>query len=200
MIIVLVGGIGSGKTLSAVKMIVESKNFSYLNFTLKNVDKNSYQRLKFEDLLIKDEKKGYKGVNWKFWNEQIKKHKNFSIYLDEIHNIIHARQSMSKRNVFLGRWLSQIRKILSDSLNNHLVIITQRFEKLDVEFRDMAHVIITCEKIEVKKKVYIVQRYYDSDLGFYNNIHKKKRVFMGNKFFKNFNTLGMVQFGEDEYL
>lgn len=200
MIIVFVGGIGSGKTLSAVKMIMESKNYALTNFKLKNVGKGFYHQIKFSDVLIKDEKEKYVGINWEFWNKLRDNKKTFSIYLDEIHNVISSRQSTTKRNILMSRWVSQIRKILSDSPNSHLVLITQRFEKLDIDFRELAQIIILCDKFIIGGKVYIKQFFYDGDTNFFMNRHSVKKVFLANPFFKFFHSLELVKFGEDEYL
>jgi hypothetical protein len=55
MIIIILGGIGSGKTLTAVKEIVDNKQYALTNFKLKNV--KNYHRLKIADILIKEDKK-----------------------------------------------------------------------------------------------------------------------------------------------
>jgi len=129
MIIILLGGIGSGKSLSAVKEIIDTNQYALTNFNLMGI--KNFHRIKFADI-IKKEKKGLK-VNWEFWEDVRRKHKNYSIYLDEIHNIIHSRRAMSKTNILMSKWVSQIRKILSDSPNNHLYLISQTMRKIDVD-------------------------------------------------------------------
>lgn len=199
MIIVYVGGIGSGKSLSAVKSIVDSERFCFTNFSLKNT--KNYHRLKFSDILVFDDKKKACGVNWEFWNKARKNHKHFSIFLDEIHNVVSSRRSSSRINIFMSRWVSQIRKVLSDSPSHHLVLITQRFYKLDVDFRDLCHVVISCRAFKTKKgKLIVKQQFYDGDTNYFNGIRSGSCAFVGNKYFKYYRSLEMIKFGEEDYL
>ncbi len=198
MIILLLGGIGSGKTISAVKEIITNKDhFAVTNFEL-NLPKEKYYRLKLSDILNEketlDKKKKYLTINWDFWESVRKKHKHFSIYLDEVHNIIHSRTSMSKRNVLMSKWISQIRKILSDNRYNHIYLISQTIRKIDVDFRELAQIIIRCRKIKKNKKVYIVRDYFNGIDAFYSNHRAARTVFISNKFFKYYNTNEMVKF------
>lgn len=198
MIIVYTGGIGSGKTISAVKSIVKQNRFCYTNFALKNF--KNYHRLEFKDLINYDDKGKAQTVNWEFWNNARKEHKDFSIYLDEIHNIISSRRSTSKLNVLASHWVSQIRKILSDSPNNHLVLITQRFYKLDIDFRELAHIIISCRAIHKRGKVYVRHQYFDGDTNYLDGKRSASRVFLANPYFKYYNTLEAVKFGQEHYV
>lgn len=120
MIILISGGIGSGKTLSAVKMCLEDSkhNLVFTNFKLKKI--KNYKRLKWDNMLIDtvDKKKSTEKkvvtrqeVNWEFW----KKQNACDIYLDEMHNIVDSRQSQNKKSVLFSHWLSQIRKIWGQS-------------------------------------------------------------------------------------
>lgn len=202
MIIVILGGIGSGKSLSAVKEIVDNKQFCLTNFKLKNV--KDYHRIKVSDIIIKEDVEGKKDryrVNWDYWENIKSKHKSYSIFLDEIHNIIHSRRSMSRVNIQMSKWVSQIRKILSDSSNNHLYIISQTSRKIDIDFRDLAQIVITCKKIEVGNKVFIKQTWYDGFDSY--EIGKKtfKKAFLANRYFKFYDTEEMVTFSDaEEYI
>lgn len=196
MIISIIGGIGSGKTLSAVKEIIDYQNFPITNFRLKTIN---YHRLKYPDIIETKDKK--LTVNWKFWESIRKNHNFYSIFLDEAHNIINARTSMSKNNIILSRWISQIRKILSDHPRNHIYIITQKPRKIDVNFRDLTQVVIECEKLEQNNKVYIIQRYYEGFDNYYLNRLKAKLIYRAEKYFQFFNTNEMVKFSDaDEYV
>lgn len=201
MIIAYIGGIGSGKSISAVREIVQNPNsYPITNFKLKKI---KYHRLKYSDIIREIEKKGLdnktrkiKQINWGFWERIRKDNELFSIYLDEAHNIINSRTSMSKDNVLLGKWCSQIRKVLADSPTNHLYIITQEPRKIDVNFRDLTQVVIKCQQVEYKDNIYILQRFYD---GFYNyNINKVKAkgYFHGNPYFDYYDTTEMVTFDD----
>lgn len=193
MIITIIGGIGSGKSLSCIKIIKESKNYPLTNFNLKNM---KYHRLMLSDILktLENEKKISYEVNWDFWNKQRKK--DFSIYLDEAHNIVHARTSMSLRNRIMNKWISQIRKILSDSPTNHLYIITQLPRMIDVTFRELTQVVIHCSKLEYKNKVYIIQKFYNGFRDYELNICSAKTYFLGNPYFKYYNTKELVKFDD----
>lgn len=193
MIIAFIGNVGSGKTVSMVKSIVDYKGVAYTNFNLKDCD---YTRLKFEDLIIlKNEKKD---VNWKKWDEIRGKHKYFSIFLDEVDELINARASMTKRNMLLSRWVAQIRKILKDNPDNHLFISTQTPRKIDVNFRDLTHIVVRCKKIEKGNKVFIVQDYYEGFDDWNNGVKSAKKYFLANKYFKYYDTNEMVYFEDAE--
>ena len=196
MIIFIIGNIGSGKTICGVREIVTSGNFPIVNFKLKGL---KYHRLRFSDIIttVEDEKgKKTMSVNWDFWNDFKTKHKNFSIFLDEAHSIISSRNSHSKQNQLLSNWIAQIRKILSDSMTNHIYIISQRIRRIDINFRELCHIVITCEKVEHKDKIYILLKYYDGVEGYENNSIKGKVLFSANQYFKYYNTLEMVQFSD----
>lgn len=199
MIICLLGGIGSGKTLSAVKFIADNRQFALTNFKLKNI--KDYHRIKVSDIIIKDEEKKKLVVNWDYWEKIRKSQTSFSIYLDEIHNIIHSRRSMSRINILMSKWVSQIRKILSDHPTNHLYIISQTASKIDKDFRDLAQVIIYCQKQEKKKKVYIKQSYYNSMFNLDIGRKRAIKVFCGNPYFRFYKSTELVTFADaEEYI
>jgi Cdc6-like AAA superfamily ATPase len=204
MIIVIYGKVGTGKTLSAVRMIARMRKKAFTNFDVKlpNV-----KRLNFSDILklhkekMKSgyEKTVYTGVNWKFWNDASKKNPDFSIFLDETGQFLNSRRSFSNRNVYMGEFLAQIRKVLSDKEDNHLVIITQRLNKIDIDFREMAHIFIQCEKVKTAKGVWIINKYYDS-LEALEAGHKprKKTIFRAEPYYKLYNTKSYVIFGDSD--
>ncbi len=194
MIIIILGGIGSGKTLSAVKEIIDNKQFCLTNFKLKNT--RNYHRLKVSDILLKEENKFR--VNWEFWESMRKKHKNYSIFLDEIHNIIHARRSMSNVNIQMSKWVSQIRKILSDHPTNHLYLISQTIRKIDVDFRDLAQIIIQCRKFQFGTRTVIRQQWFNGMQSYESNRKAFTSKFVGNKYFKFFKTDELVTFSDAE--
>lgn len=196
MIIGLLGNIGSGKTTTIVKEIIDKKQYAFTNFNLKNMKK--YYRIKVSDVILKGEKlKDYK-VNWKFWENVRLKHENYSIYLDEIHNLIHSRRAMSRINILMSKWLSQIRKILNDHPTSHLYVISQTARKIDVDFRDLMQLVIECHKIQIKDKVYIKQYWYEGLDNYYENRSGLKKVFLANKYFKFFDSKELVTFTDSE--
>lgn len=194
MIIIILGGIGSGKTLSAVKDIVDNKQYALTNFKLKNI--RNYHRLKISDILVKEEKK-YR-VNWEFWENVRSSHKNYSIFLDEIHNIIHSRRSMSSVNIQMSKWVSQIRKILADHPTNHLYIISQTVRKIDVDFRDLAQIVILCRKYQLGYRTIIRQTWFNGMRDYEIGRKKLMTKFYGNKYFKYFKTGELVTFSDAE--
>jgi hypothetical protein len=203
MIITYLGGVGSGKSLSVVKSIVDKKQYCFTNFKLKNL-KGKYHRLRFDDIINDsgDEKERISSrrfsVNWDFWDRVREKHKSFSIYLDEIHNLIHARSSMSTHNKLMSKWVSQIRKITSDSEYNHLYIISQKIRKIDVDFRELAHIYIECNKLEIGKKVYIIHTFYEGIENYEIRKKSHRSYFLANPYFRYFDSKEIIKFGDSE--
>lgn len=194
MIICFLGGIGSGKTLSVVREIINKKQYTFTNFELKGI--SNYHRIEFNDIFKQIEKKSY-DVNWEFWNKQVNKNKNFSIYLDEVHSLINARRSQTAMNILMSNWVAQIRKILSDSADNHLYIISQTLRKIDVNFRELLHLICVCRAYNIKGNIWIKQFWYDGLENYLNNNCRLKIAFLGNPYFKYYDTKRLV-FGEEK--
>lgn len=188
MIITMSGGVGSGKTISAVRQaIIEAEdNLVITNFKIKKL--KNYYRLKKGDIL-KDvsghpRKKEFV-VNWEFWE----KHKNCDIFLDEVHNLINSRNSMSLENRKYSEWIAQIRKVWGASgdqnyldamrkmnnntfnkyhqkiysRSNNIFFITQKPRKIDVNIKDLVHVHIQCSKKVINGKTFIFQSHFLGD-------------------------------------
>lgn len=156
MIFAIIGGVGSGKSASAVKKIMNYQSKCFVNFGIKA--HNSF-RLKKEHIIIEDDtgkKKEYR-INWDFWNKIRDKHGEFHLFLDEVHNLFHSRMSGSKWNILGTMWIAQIRKILGDSEKTHIFLISQRLSRIDVAFRDLLHGIIYCQKAVYPKQQYITK-------------------------------------------
>jgi hypothetical protein len=195
MIICYTGGIGSGKTLSVIKEIVNSNNFPFTNFRLIDV---KYHRLKYKDLFNLDNKKREVSVNWRFWEAVRKNKKDYSIFLDEIGNIASARTSMTRRNKLLNQWLSQIRKVLQDSLTNHIYFITQRLRQIDVIYRELAQIIIKCRPVFVNKNMWIYNDYYNGIECYERGIKAKRTRFLANPYFKYYKRDELIRFADLE--
>ncbi len=243
MIIVISGGVGSGKTLTAVRHAVEESKSSQVltNFTLKKI--KNYYRLKKDDVIMEvvDEKKSTdrvtkyeKVVNWEFWEEQQGKG-GCDIFLDELHNLISSRQAMKKENILYSEWISQIRKIWGSqgdqnylttlskmnnnvfhkfvdkfiSKSNNIYLITQRVRKIDVNFRELCHVYIQCQKQDVRvsgrKYVLIHNNYWfgDDNMSAIEyaemGVKPKRTFFIGNKYFSYYDSYELISRG-GEYL
>lgn len=223
MINIISGGVGSGKSVTAVKHAVdEAKHNKILtNFRLKKI---SHYRLKKNDIIKRFHDKKRKiidsKVNWDFWE----KHRNCDIFLDEVHNIINARNAMSKQNKLMSEWLSQIRKVwgasgdqnLIDKLrrvsnnafskiidaaiakSNNIWLITQRPRKLDVNFRELSHCLVQCNKVQRGKDVFILNNYWfgddnDDAISYMEmGVKPKKRIFYANPYFKFYDSYALI--------
>ena len=148
MIIMFIGNIGSGKTLSAVKFMIENQ----LRFeTYTNIQTKKIKNVKvlYPDMIIKKEVTGYKTKrdgtqqeltkvvpNLQFWKE-IKNPVN--IIIDEAHTILNSRRSMSKSNIVFSDWLALIRRVLGSRgmASGNLILISQLTSRLDTIARNM---------------------------------------------------------------
>lgn len=220
--IIFVGGIGSDKTVSMIKEIVDRKNRCYTNFKLHNV--KNYKQLEVRDLVkirkIKKKEKLKYNVNFEFWNKQLKKKERFDVYIDELHNIANSRTGSKRLNIALNLWIAQIRKILQGNEDNNLYSTTQRPMSVDCGWRDLTHFWIHCEKvtlpITMKTEVYngkfldlninVAKRRWFTNLkdcmdyitlGIDRSV--KKDRFIANKYYKYYNTYELITFG-DKYL
>jgi len=225
MIKIILGGVGSGKSITAIKDIIKTEtNGKSLIFTNFNVRKKGIFRLK-ESHIIKNfgsEKKPDYKVNFEFWNDLIKKGIKFDIYIDEAHNIINARRSMSKWNILFNKWFTQIRKILGDMKEHHLIVISQRKNAIDLTVRDLAQEIIFCLKKEFKPinteiepnkfklcpKTYIFLFHFEGmrmsqDFELFlmgSKTYSKITYFLANPFFKYYNSFQLLNFGEGSFI
>lgn len=227
MIKVIIGGIGSGKTLTTVKEIITRNRPCFTNFYIKFKDAT---RLKTKHIIKEtvDEKGKVKlSVNWDFWIELIKEERSFDIYIDEAHDVLNSRKSMSSWNSLFTSWITQIRKLLGDSEESHLYLITQRLNSLDIIVRDLCHTIIYCQKVKTRKTtltvifkngkksnkrlndVYIIKKYFTGTFciekfnAFIDNATGKTdgmSLFYGNPFFKYYESYSLVVFGESAYI
>ena len=227
MIRILLGQPGTGKTITAVKFVVDSKIPCFTNFAVKS--KNCI-RLKWEHIITYE--KNNKGenvnpkLNWKFWREQIKKHGGFHVVIDELHNLMHARRAMSKTNVLLSTWVAQIRKITGANEHAHFIVISQELERIDVSVRDLANDITLCDKrqrghastkvksgkkyVTVKvPQTYIRLTHFNGgqcteryrvfrDTG--NRTHDYRSYFYANPYMYAYDSYELIDFGMEEYL
>lgn len=146
MIKLIIGGVGSGKTCSMVKDIIDRKEKTYVNFPVKT--KNIVRLRKDHIMNIERNEKGKiikHSINWDYW-KSVMLDGGFDMVFDESQNIFHSRRAMSNWNVNFSKFLSQIRKILGESEHNHIYFLTQRFGGIDISLRELAHQIIICKK------------------------------------------------------
>ena len=158
MIIIILGGIGSGKSVTATKFMKNSRYHSFCNFNMRS---DNTMRIKKADIIEKNVKEVLRTgrevyeyvINWDFWNAAKDRYGDFNIVLDEVHNLVHSRQSTTKWNTLMSMWISQIRKVIGDSERTHVVLLSQKIARIDVAFRDLAHKIIVCHKFETDRRI-----------------------------------------------
>lgn len=220
MIIIVIGGIGSGKSVSIIKELVDRKEKSFVNFSCFKLKHT--KRLKRGMLFTKNEQKK-DIVNFDFWKNEINSG-GFDIYLDEFHNVMNSRRSMSKQNVLMSNWLSQIRKIMGNSEKHNLYVISQKPRRIDVNSRELAHIVIYCRKLihpfsiptivrengRIRKRnlpvVEIFKYYFRSleELDHWKMTGKKCMIktthFIANSYYKYYDSYELIDFGNEEYL
>lgn len=149
MIKIFLGNVGSGKTAMAVREIALNKNkrktFSNIKTKIAHqIDISANMIIKKE--IVDHVKKKATGdlqpvyeykLNKSFWmgiEEPI------NVVLDESHNIINSRRSMSKINIIVTEWMALIRRVLGETSSGYgeLTLITQLPNRIDVIARDMA--------------------------------------------------------------
>ena len=159
MIRAYIGGVGSGKSISAVRFMVKRGVKTFVNF---EVHVPFAERIKKDYIIqsneIINEKSGKvvkteKSVNWKFWKEAIKKYGGYDFVLDEVQQLVNARRAMSRESILLTMWFAQIRKIMGSTEQHEIVLISQRISKIDVAWRDLIHEVVITQKVEMKKRI-----------------------------------------------
>ena len=148
MIILYIGNVGAGKTLQAVRQMALTPWITYYSnihtFGLPNV-----HTLKYDMIISKvDTGTASKGkpvyeyrLNVDFW---MNVKKPVSVVLDEVHNILSSRMSMSKTSRIAAKWLSLLRKIVGqgDAGYGNLICLTQLSGAADTILRQMAHRVV----------------------------------------------------------
>jgi hypothetical protein len=98
----------------------------------------------------------------------------------------------------MSKWVSQIRKILADHPTNHLYLISQTARKIDVDFRDLAQIVILCRKYELGYRIIIRQTWFNGMTDYTFGRKKLTSKFWGNRYFKYFKTGELVTFSDAE--
>jgi hypothetical protein len=147
MIKIYLGNVGSGKTVSAVREIINNSNFvTYSNIMTKKIKNNIVIN---KDMIIKKEllftkKSGEEmfkySFNKDFWINAISKNPNMNIIIDEAHTVLNSRRAMSKQTQCLLDFIALIRKILGSSSTGQgsLILISQLERRLDPVASEMA--------------------------------------------------------------
>ena len=197
-IMLYMGYLGSGKTLSAVRNAAFSPMNTYTNIKVKRQITTTlitkHQILKEE--VTKEKKDGTKeygySVNFDYWELQKKKHRNgFNIVIDEAHSIIDARTSMSKINRAAKKWASSLRKIIScrDGVGD-VTFVSQLPRGVDVWVKELCnqyrwHEYFSKRQCKYCKTIYLFsssseepqERCPSCDMGSFNELGSKMIVY-----------------------
>lgn len=175
MICGFIGKMGSGKTLSMVRETAKywHKGYKiYSNFHLNF----PYTPLDFDTLFTMAENQ-----------ESLK---DVVILLDEAHIMLDSRSGMKKSSKVVSFWLNQTRK-----MGVKLFYTTQHLHQIDKRLRSGTDFFSFCQGIKYLKqgKEYfiVVNDLTDGD-------NTKQEVFLGNKFFKYYDTNEVISFMETE--
>lgn len=161
MITIVIGGLGSGKTLSIVRrMAVDKSNMVYYSNIIptekgKKVLRNNrtitadmivHKELLYDDkgkpVITKGRQAFNLSLNTDFWKNNTE---TKSVVLDEFHTLANSRKSMTKLGVLIGDFLAMLRRALNDSKGqSELIVITQLIDRFDWIVREMAQTVIYC--------------------------------------------------------
>jgi len=152
MIILFLGNVGSGKSACAIRETRINSHMKYYTNILPTKPKitNNIITIKPEMIVkkslveVKKKRDGteepvYKlELNKEFWTEQAER--PLSVVIDEAHDFLNARKSMSKINEILTSFLALTRRIVGETdAEGDLIFITQLDRRIDVICREMAH-------------------------------------------------------------
>lgn len=172
MLYAIIGSKGEGKSLTAVKFMLEKyQHCFYGGFVLKNKELlKKCTKLRLSDFIMQKEVTNISGktrivntINWAYWENVRNKYKSYCIVIDEMHNLAHHRRSMSEGNVLWSKFSSQVRKVLADSDTSDMIIISQEFRKIDIDVAMMCDYVIKCTSYKLKDKHFIKLRYFTLD-------------------------------------
>lgn len=141
MIIIYLGNLGSGKTLHAVKDIIENpmNRKTYTNIILPHSIKKSVL-IRPEHVIKKTkvDKKIKYDLNMEYWNKQ---KKPLDVVWDEVHLTANSRMSMSKPNMVLSRFLAMARRITGFDKRGygHFTFIAQKESTIDKNIKELAN-------------------------------------------------------------
>lgn len=159
MITIFLGMLGSGKTASAVRELVNDKSgrITYSNLAVRNI-KNVYH-IKPQDIISKTEDEKGKitfDLNKEFW---LKQKKPLNILWDEIHLTANSRKSMSNINMVFSKFMAMARRLVGFDKRGygHLIFIAQAERTIDVNIKELAseiryhksYWIVKCEECSV---------------------------------------------------
>lgn len=177
MIIVYVGGMGSGKSLSMVK---EAYNYHLQGYEVLSNMKLNFPYTPITSKTIQEFAKSKKGLY------------NTVVLIDEVHIFVDSRRSASKKNLSISYFITQTRK-----QKVKLLCTTQHRHQLDRRLRDNVNIYVDCEK-------HILPLQY-KDTGetllIVNYVNTRKRqekvTFVGNPYFGLYDTEEIIMDFDD---
>jgi len=148
MIILFLGNVGSGKTACAVRHMVLNNHMNYYSNILPTKPKLTPNIITIQpEMIVENKIVDYKksgeaitklDLNKDYWVNDAKK--PLSVVLDEAHDFMDARRSMTKVNQILAKFLALARRIVGETdAEGDLIFITQLDRRIDVICREMAH-------------------------------------------------------------
>jgi hypothetical protein len=154
---IVIGNVGSGKSLFCVRNIVNDHSGIHTFTNIKFIKKLPHVHLLKTENFVKVEVIGQKKngeditkavFNKEFWLDIKKKYGRINIVLDEAHIYMDSRNFASRLNKnIMSNFIALIRKILggSDASMGRLILITQLFGRIDNRAREMATNVICIE-------------------------------------------------------
>lgn len=154
MIRIFLGNVGAGKTISAIKELVDNIDNPYSLPTYSNIitkEKGKYKLpnniMLSRDMLIKKEvvsvnrngeEKTKSKFNAEYWLQARELHEGFNVVIDEAHTLMDSRNFMSRQNKIMNDFLALIRKVCSNpNTDSTLTLISQLDSRLDINARKM---------------------------------------------------------------
>lgn len=155
-IILMLGNVGSGKTIMLVRKIIREMPLQIKTFTNVHMRDEIYNtQILHPDMIVKKEvastttnrkgevKEKYKyAFNIDFWEKQ---RRPLNIYIDEAGILVKSRRSMSALNVAFQDFMALSRKISTSSTRSgDLVLTAQTLGLIDNTIQALAHKVIYC--------------------------------------------------------
>lgn len=147
MIKIFIGNIGSGKSACAVREMCKNPHMNYYTNIIPRKPKQTPNIIQISpgmivEKIIETDSKGKEkekiDLNKDFWIKEAKR--PLSVVLDEAHDFMDARRSMSKVNQILAKFLALTRRIVGETdAEGDLIFITQLDRRIDIICREMSH-------------------------------------------------------------
>jgi hypothetical protein len=171
MICGFIGRMGSGKTLSMTRELYKYYKKGHRIITNYGVG-FPHERINFEEL--------YEAA------ETQEEMNNLVIALDEVHIVLDSRSGMSGVNKVITFWLNQTRK-----MGVKLFYTTQYLHQIDKRLRSGTDIFVFTNGVKVMKEG---KEYFVVQNDITDGENNKKEIFIGNDYYKMYNTNEVVNF------